>query len=512
MKLTQKYWFAILAAICLIFILLRFWNLTESCLWFDEIFGVHAAEHDWENIFGFVAQDLIHPPLFYVFLKLWISIGGESLFWLRSFSVFFSIIALVPFYFLCRALKLNFPAIALALAFFAFNGALIKYAQEVRMYALLLCLSLFSLWLFVRFLNLGKSFWILTVVNVLLIYSHYFGWFVAISEVVAILILQRIKTRQILIMFGVNLVAFVPWIFMIWRAAEMNSELSQNIGWIAKPNFLTIFQFVFDLIEPFYFQASSADASSNFYIAIPVLLLTLTASVFYITGLRIKDETERRNFILLLILIKLPLLLTFAASWILPYSIWGTRHLIIVFAPMAIFTAMVLNAIEIKPLKIVLISLMFLLSGAAFAIQFRTAQPNFIWCGWEDLAQNIDSSKPQTIYVFEDLVAYHFWFALRESDQIKVVKVKNIEGIIEDTAYFLPRGFDKVQTMDESGIEGERFWIAFRDKNFDTSKPPLQNLIKKGYKIGESKMYEAHGSKAFLIEVSETRTSETRTK
>lgn len=502
MKLTEKSWFIILAVISLVYILFRFWNLTDSCLWFDEIFGVHAAQHDWESLFSFVAQDLIHPPLFYVLLKIWISVGGESLYWLRFFPVLFSIIALVPFYFLCRALKLNYPALAIAFALFAFNGALIKYAQEVRMYSLLLCISLFSLWLFVRFLRLGKSFWILTIINILLVYTHYFGWLLVVSEVAVILILQRIKIRQILIMFGINLIAFVPWIFALWRAAETNSDLSQNIGWIGRPGIRTIFPFIFDLIEPFYFQASSADASSNFYIAIPILLIIITATFFYLAGWKVKDEIEKRNFILLLILIKLPLLLAFAASWILPYSIWGTRHLIIVFAPMAIFTAMVLSAIEIKPLKIILISLILLLSGIAFVIQVRTAQPNFIWCGWENLAHNIDAGKPQKIYVFEDLVAYHFWFALRESEQAQIIKIKDVAGIKEDKAYFLPRGFDKVQKADENAIAGERFWIAFRDTEFDRTKPPLQNLSNKGYQIGEPKVFEAQGLKAFLVEVS----------
>lgn len=499
MKLNEKSRLFILALISLVYILFRFWNLTESCLWFDEIFSVHAAGHDWQDLFGFVVQDLIHPPLFYALLKLWIS-GGESLFWLRCFPVFFSGIALVPFYLLCRALKLDFPQAALALAFFAFNGALIKYSQEVRMYAPLLCFSLFSLWLFVRFLNLGKSFWILTVVNVLLVYTHYFGWLVVVSEVAAILILQRIKIRQILIMFGINLVAFVPWIFAIWRAASENSDLAQNIGWIAKPDLKTIFQFVFDLIEPFYFQASNADASSNFYVAIPLLLIIITATIFYFVGWRTKDELEKRNFILLLILIKLPILLVLAASWILPYSIWGTRHLIIVFAPMAIYTAIVLSGITIRPLKIVLILLIFVLSGVAFAVQLRTPQPKFIWCGWENLAQNIEKDKPQKVYVFEDLVAYHFWFALRESDQVQIVKIKDVTGIREDTGYFLPRGFDKVQIANEDGIAGERFWIAFRSTEFDRSKPPLKNLIDKGYKIGEPKIFEAQGLEAFLVE------------
>jgi mannosyltransferase len=498
MKLKEKHWLAILTAICLVYILLRFWNLTASCLWFDEIFGVHAAAHEWQNLFGFVAQDLIHPPLFYVFLKIWISIGGESLFWLRFFSVFFSIVALLPFYFLCRALKLSYATIALAFVFFAVNGSLIKYAQEIRMYSLLLCLSLFSMWVFVRFLNLGKSFWILTFLNVLLVYTHYFGWLLVVAEVCAILILQRIKIRQILIMFGINLLAFAPWIFAVWKASRSNADLAQNIGWISKPNFSAIFQFIFDLIEPFYFQQSNKDATSLFYITIPILLIIITALVFYLVDWRNKSETRQRDFLLLLLFIKVPVLLALAASWIFPYSIWGARHLIIVFAPMAILASILINKIKIEQLKTGLIALLFFLFGAAFALQIKNAQTKFIWCAWENLASKTDAGKAQKIYAFEDLSAYILWFSLRESDRFQVFKV-NIEGLAEDKSYFLPRGFDQVRTTDASGIEGERFWIAFRDKEFNLSKPPLSNLIEKGYKIGEPEVFQAQGMMAFLV-------------
>lgn len=499
MKISEKSWQIIIVAICVIYILLRFWNLTDSCLWFDEIFSIHAAEHSWREMFWFVAQDLIHPPFFYVLLKVWISIGGESLFWLRFFPVFFSISALIPFYFLCRRLQLNYSAIAFALLMLAVNGCLIKYAQEVRMYSVLLCLSLFSIWLFVRYLDLGKNFWILTVLNIFLVHTHYFGWFVVLSEVLAILVLQRIKIGQILIMLGINLAVFAPWIWTIFRAAENNAGLSQNIGWIAKPGISAIFQFAFDLIEPFYFQASGIDAASVYLISIPLLLILAAAQIFYLINWQEKTEIEKRNFKLLLIFIKLPCLLAFAISWIFPYSIWGTRHLIIVFAPLAILFAIYLIDLKIKPLKIALVAVVLAFFGIAFLLNNLKPQTKFIWCAWENLAQNLDKNKADKIYVFEDLTAYHFWFALRESDFFKVAKVKNVEGLQEDTAYFLPRGFDAVQLVELDQINEQKFWIAFRDKDLKEAEPPLRNLKLKGYRIGEPIVFEAQGLKAFLI-------------
>lgn len=499
MNISEKSWKIIIVAVCLIYVLLRFWDLTDSCLWFDEIFSTHAATHSWNDLFAFIAQDLIHPPFFYVLLKLWISVGGENLFWLRAFPVFFSCLALIPFYLICRRLKMSSPAIAFALLIFAVNGCLIKYAQEVRMYSVLLCLSLVSLWLFVRYLDLGKSFWILTIVNIFLVHTHYFGWFVVLSEVAAIAILQRIKIGQILIMLGINLAVFAPWVWTVFRASETNAGLAQNIGWMSKPNLFSIFQFAFDLVEPFYFQASSIDWQSNYLISLPVLFVIIALQIIFIVDWKLKDETAKQNFILLLIFIKLPCLLAFTASWIFPHSIWGTRHLIIVFAPLAILTAFSLENLQIKTLKIAFVSALIALFGIAFALKIVKPQPQFIWCAWENLARNLDKNQANKIYVFEDLTAYHFWFAMRETDNFKVFAVKNIDGMKEDTAYFLPRGFDAVQITKIEEIVDDKLYIAFPAKELQENESPLRNFKVKGYKIIETKIIEAQGVKAFLV-------------
>src|SRR4051794_6187666 len=170
MRRERAFRSALIFAIALIYFILRFRHL-GSCLWFDEIFSVHAAEHAWNSIFTFVAADLIHPPLFYVILKLWVSVGGENLLWLRLLPVLFSLLAVIPFLFLCRELKLSFFATSVALFLISINGSLIKYSQEVRMYSLLLFLSLTSLWLFTRYFKRGKGIVSLTIVNLFLVYA-----------------------------------------------------------------------------------------------------------------------------------------------------------------------------------------------------------------------------------------------------------------------------------------------------------------------------------------------------
>jgi uncharacterized membrane protein len=506
MKFSDKTWLLITVLICAVYISLRLWHLTDSCLWFDEIFSIHAAEHDWREMFWFIAQDLIHPPLFYVLLKIWIAVGGTSLFWLRFFPVFFSTLAIIPFILLCRQLKLSHLTTALGLMFFAVNGSLIKYAQEVRMYSLLLCFALVSLWLFVRFLNWGKGFKFLIIVNILLVYTHYFGWFVVASEVFAVLFLARQRFKPIFLMLLIAILSFVPWVIEIWEAAKINSNVNQNIGWMTKPNISAVFQFIFDLFEPIYFEQSNRDAPAIILITLPLIVLIIIAFGFFLADWKNEDSLEKRNFSLLAIFAFTPILLAFIASWIFPYSIWGTRHLIIVFAPFAILSAIAISKIKIRKLKFACVAAICLLFGAAFVLQATRTTPTYIWCAWENLAANLlktnrAESEPAKIYVFEDLVAYHFWFTLRDSDsRFQVVKVNSVEGLTEDRAYFLPRGFDAVQTTDK--FEGERFFVAFRDKKFNFSAPPLQNLVAQGYKINETQTFEAQGVKAFLVEIS----------
>ena len=466
---------------------LRLWRLTDSCLWFDEIFSVHAAEHSWSGMWWFIAQDLIHPPLFYALLKSWIGIGGESLLWLRLFPVFWATVALFPFLHLCRELKLKLSASAIALALFAVNGALIKYAQEVRMYSLLLCLSLFSIWLFARFFYRGKNIWILTALNILLVYTHYFGWLVVASEVLVILILQRIKIRHVLVMSGIAAASFIPWLVVVLRAAGSGSHIGQNIGWVGRPGIQAILDLVADLVEPFYYEATSVDPSSNLYISIPILLVIGVAKLSYL--FRLLSFEEKKHVYLLEILAGVPIFLALAMSWVLPYSVWGSRHLIITFAPVAILIAIFLTGTEDQKARTWLLSLLGVFTLAAFVVTAMNPPREQVWCAWETAAETEVNRKDRIIYAFEDLSAYHLWFATRRSSA-SIVKVNGIDAIVEDKAYFLPRGsedlirvIDAKDVPDAANLLDEKVYFAFRDTTWNEHHQPIDFFKSKGYSV-----------------------------
>lgn len=365
------------------------------------------------------------------------------------------------------------------------------------MYAPLLFFSLVSLWLFARFYYRGKNIWILTLVNVLLVYTHYFGWFVILTELVVIAVFQRVKVRHVLTMLGIAAVAFAPWIFVVVKAAFAGADVKQNIGWMSRPGFRELFDFGFDLIEPIYHQQSSIDPGTIVYVTLPLLLVLAVASLWYFSDW--KNQAHRAGFYPLSAFVLIPLFLAFAFSWLLPVSIWGLRHLIIVFSPVSILLAMMVTQMRPKILSHVAIGLVGLVICVAFIRAVTITPTEQIWCAWENLATRIPSEGEQSVYTFEDLTAYHAWFATRRRDDVRIYKVNGVEGMNEDKAYFLPRGFDQVASTDR--FEGNRFWILFRDQRWDERHPPVSDLLVQGYVVKRKEEFRTSGGTGFLVEV-----------
>ena len=84
--------------IAVLFVALRLWRLSASCLWFDEIFSAHATHHGWGELLRFVAADMIHPPLFYLLLKIWIALGASPCCGYDCFRPYSALLRLFPSY------------------------------------------------------------------------------------------------------------------------------------------------------------------------------------------------------------------------------------------------------------------------------------------------------------------------------------------------------------------------------------------------------------------------------
>ncbi len=480
------------------FILLRFWRIDVACQWFDEIFSVHAAQQNWGDLFGFVAADLIHPPLFYVVLKLWIGIGGESVFWLRALPAMFAILSLPPLIWLVRVLKLPTLTAPFAILFLTFNGSILKYSQEVRMYSMLMCLSLFSAWLFARYYIKGKSFVPLLILNCFLVYTHYFGWFVVVSEIVAILMFQRMKWRRMVLMFGVLAAIFAPWAVAVYSASEAGG-VAQNIGWMQRPGIRQIVTLIFNLIEPIYYQATSVDPISDVKVALPILVITTLSIAWLIVKNKALIMSETDALRSLSMLFAVPLVIALTLSCISPFSVWGTRHLIIVFAPFAVISAFAILRLPKAWMQTASVTLIVLFSGYGLVNGLTSVPTVAPWCEWNSAAAKFAEQRSDTerLYVFEDLAAYHAWFTLKDTNSA-IIKV-NGTAVKEDKAYFLPRRFDAVNVVNVEDINEPSIFVAFRTSRFEATASPLAELSQLGYRIEKMEPMSAEPTRTFLV-------------
>ena len=533
------------AALALVYVALRLWRLTDSCLWFDEIFGVHAARHPWADMLRFVAADAIHPPLFYALLKVWTAAGGESLLWLRLLPVALSAAALAPLLLLCRELRLANAETNLALLLFALNGHLVKYAHEVRMYALLLLLALCSLWLVVRFANSRReSFWqlaALSAVNLLLVYTHYYGWLVVASGFAFLL---AFAARRKLVRFAlvVALVAagFAPWVY---AAARAGGSVAQNIGWIARPGPGALAQTYLTANELLYYQQASHEPP-HLRLTAPLALLLFGLPLLLLAwrgpGGRTRADDARaagdgagsgadaraRAVPALALFALLPVALAFLLSHALPHSVWGARHLVVAAAPYLVLVGVALARLRPAWLRAGLLAALgcWALLNASFLL--LRGPRTYVWCAWEPLARRLSedararggaSPAPGSlpapdaalkVYAFEEAVAYHVWFALSSApeNRFAVEVVRGVPGVAEDPAYFLPRAFAGVRVRDAGDAFAEDFfYVAFRDAAWRADRPPLKFLAERGFAAGVPAEVRTSSGTAFLVPVSRTR-------
>jgi hypothetical protein len=168
--------------------------IDHQSLWNDEGNTLRLIERTIPDLLSAATRD-IHPPGYYLVLKAWAALTGDSEFALRAFSALAGVVTVAAVYALGRALFM--PGVGMVAAFLtALHGFSVYYGQEARMYALVALLAALSMWAYVcwaKRLSGGGPLrrWVtvesvtLGLVNAAGLYTHYS--FPAVIAVQAIL-------------------------------------------------------------------------------------------------------------------------------------------------------------------------------------------------------------------------------------------------------------------------------------------------------------------------------------
>lgn len=225
----KEHWMII--TIVLIGISLRIMFLNHESVWIDEALTGLRSRWDFEYMWDEVTQG-DQMPLYFIFTWLVARTFGNSVLVLRGLSVIFGTLAFIPVYKIGRRFSRETGLIALLL--FSLSPTMIYYSQEARMYMLMVLLSGFSTYYYLEFLDPQKMFKrstgaIMIVLNVILIYIHYFGALFVSIQLLAMfstLLYRSLRAKEGLQLkentLGcwpqfVSLILWVPWLIFQQR-------------------------------------------------------------------------------------------------------------------------------------------------------------------------------------------------------------------------------------------------------------------------------------------------------
>lgn len=384
-----------LALFVLVGSVLRVYRVGSESLWIDEVFmTTMATDRTLSELLFVVPTFEPHPPLYNVFVWFWVRLTGVSAVTMRSTSVVLGVIAIVLCYRLGRRMFDRWTA-AVATLFVTVSPFQIWYAQEARMYALLLVTTLASYLLLVQ---LRESYTrrravLYVSLGVVVGYTHVYGLFVLLAQgVTAVWATARrsesngFSLRQLGVLFGVPFLAISPWTGLL-AARTVAPELfpADAAAWLQAPSGLELMD-AFRLLTfgatQFTRPYRTLSAPSDVFL-FPASFCLLLVAGFYTMGV-FSDHTRgiRLLGVWFAATVGLPILLSVTVR-----PIFQLRYLIVASPAFFLLLARGSKAVSIPAVRYVLVVL--LVVGMVAPLPGYYAEPNKDQ--WEAAANDVSS-------------------------------------------------------------------------------------------------------------------------
>lgn len=209
-------------------LVVRVWGLTAHSLDFDESWSLYLARLPLETILSKALGQGPdpHPPLYFLMLRAWISLFGDSEVALRGLSVLAGVI-LVALMLYWASSFVSFQTGFLAALLAALNPYLVWYSQEVRMYIWVATFGLASVVALARALRSGSAVrWVIYfLLGLAALYTHIIGAIIFPIHLLLIMLFWEKSDRRRrwigVLSVGFMGLAYAPYAYYVW---------SQGIG------------------------------------------------------------------------------------------------------------------------------------------------------------------------------------------------------------------------------------------------------------------------------------------
>jgi|SRR5579872_1642032 len=342
-KNNKALWLILIAAA-----LVRLYNLSAISLWHDEAFSALLIRYPWGEMIHRIGLD-VHPPLYYIVLRLWYYIFGWSILSLRGFSVLFGILTVLATYlfmqaaFERRALSLS-AALLIALSPFQ-----IQYVTEARMYTFGTFLLMLSAYFLVKAFKTDKwKFWVaFAAATSAGLYTHYYLFFssAGLGLFGFYYLWKNHHTnfkayRRFISAWILVFLSYIPWLKTFW----FQFHQVQNNYWIPAPNRWSV-----SVTNWLLLTGGSSDSSK---IGSDVWLILADLLTLYIIYRVLKYDASQNKWLVLLATI-IPFLGSLALSY--KQSIYLDRYFLFAGLFYSIMLVLVLFNIRSSLIKYLLL-------------------------------------------------------------------------------------------------------------------------------------------------------------
>jgi hypothetical protein len=417
--------------------------------WTDEVWTMAQVDHPLFGVLRLQADDQVQPPLFYALLWLWRAVGGDALWWLRLLPCLIGICIALPVLAICRRARLTSEATALALALVAASQSLIFYSNELRSYALYALFAAWSLALWLRARESGsrRDVALLTVVNICLVYTHYFGWLVVAAEWLDALVAVRGRLRAITASGFVTALARAPGVAIVVHFAVRSGDTLGSAGWIQRPH-------LSDVFDPYRWALGGSPS-----LAIDLLLLVAIGGA--IALLVVRRRRTLPGVVTLAFAASVPSACAIAVSLLQPRSVWVPRYLLAVAAPFLVLaSAAVVDLLPPRTRRFAVV-----LAGWPAALSIAAAADGREKVHFDVLANGIVAASPRSgadVFVFDWIEGGPLTYqAARAGGAFRVRYAAAVDSITSASG-----------------------WLLWSEHHPPYGLPPAAALLRRGYRVG----------------------------
>lgn len=352
-----KNWIASNYLIIIILIIasaMRLYHLTYQSIWLDEIASITEANPalPWSDLEMTILASDPHPQLYFVLLKSMFILFGYTIFVARFFSAVVGTLGVFSIYLLGTEI-MNKRVGLIAAFLLAINAFGLNYSQEVRMYSLLLLLTILSFYRLVVFLKnttYKNAVWY-GVFTGLMVFTQFFGLFILASQLFILFIfLVRTGKKDRLQFFLKSLVSGVVAALIFLPALHIFIETTKKKYAVFQPTTIE------DIKQIFKDFAGNSD--TIIWISILIMLVYF---FFVFKGKLFKNKNESLTILVLLSWIFVSMGLPILRSYLVTPMI-NSRYFIGALPPIILLVALGIDKMGKKAIQITVVAVFALIS------------------------------------------------------------------------------------------------------------------------------------------------------